>query len=76
MPQMSGTFEHTAHLAHLIRQTKQNQRSLVVTLLDLGNTFGEVHQNLIPVMLAHQYKPDNIIKISVNLQGFCINNCH
>ena len=46
-PGMSGTFEHTAHLAHLISQAKRNQRSLVVMLLDLRNAFGEVHHNLI-----------------------------
>ncbi len=42
-PDMTGTFEHTAHLAHLIRQAKKQQRSLIVTLLDLRNTFGEDH---------------------------------
>ena len=53
---------HTAHIAHLIRQAKRNQRSLVVTLLDLRNAFGAVHHNLIPVVLAHHHIPDNIIK--------------
>ena len=61
-PGMSGTFEHAAHLAHLIHQEKRNQRSLVVTLLDLRNAFGEVHHNLIPVVLAHHHIPNNIIK--------------
>ena len=32
-PGMTGTFEHTAQLAHLIRQAKKQQRSLIVTLL-------------------------------------------
>ena len=62
MPGMSVTFEHTAHLAHHIRQAKRNQRSLVGTLLDLKNAFGEVHHNLIPVLLAHHHILDNIIK--------------
>ena len=32
MPGMSRSFEHAAHLAHLILQAKRNQISLVVTL--------------------------------------------
>ena len=66
-PGMSRTFEHTAHLAHLIRQAKRNQRSLVVTLLDLRNAFGEVHHNLIPAVLAHHHIPDNIIKAIMSI---------
>ena len=61
-PGTSGKFEHTAHLAHLIRQAKRNQRSFVVTVLDLRNGFGEVHHNLIPAVLPHHHIPDNIIK--------------
>ena len=30
-------FEHTAHLAYLIRRAKKQQRSLTITLLDLRN---------------------------------------
>ena len=32
---MSGTFEHTAHLAYVINNARVKQRSLHVTLLDL-----------------------------------------
>ena len=32
---MSGTFEHTAHLAYVINNARVKQRSLDVTLLDL-----------------------------------------
>ena len=32
---MTATFEHTAQLSHLIRQAKNQQRSLIVTLVDL-----------------------------------------
>ena len=39
-PGMTGTYEHIAQLAHIIRQAKKKQRSLVVTLLDLKNAFG------------------------------------
>ena len=38
-PGMTGTYEHTAQLAHIIRQAKKKQRSLVVTLLDLKKCF-------------------------------------
>ena len=62
-PGMSWTFEHTAHVAHFIRQEKRNQRSLVVMLLDLRNSFGEIHHNLIPVALAHHHILNNIIKL-------------
>ena len=49
-PGMSGTFEHSAHLAHLIGQAKRNQISLVVILLDLRNSFDEIHHNIIAVV--------------------------
>ena len=35
VPGMTGTFEHTVHLAQMIKQAKLKQRSIVVTLLDL-----------------------------------------
>ena len=42
---ISGTFEHTNHLAYVINNARKSQRSLTVTLLDLRNAFGEVHHN-------------------------------
>ena len=44
-PGMAGTFEHTYHMAYLINQARAKQRSIVITLLDLKNAFGEVHHN-------------------------------
>ena len=67
MPGMSGIFERTANLVHLIRQAKRNQRSLVVTLQGLRNAFGEVHYNLIPVVLAHHHILDNIIQAIMSI---------
>ena len=64
---MSGTFEHAAYLGYLICQAKRNQRLLAVMSLDLRNPFGEVHHNLIPVVLAHHHMPDNIIKVNMSL---------
>ena len=36
------------------------QRSLVITLLDLKNAFGEVHHNLIQSVLSYHHIPDHI----------------
>ena len=58
-PDMSGTFEHTSHLAFLIKQAKKQQRSLTVTLLDLKNAFGEVHHRLIPTVLQYHHIPEH-----------------
>ena len=64
VPRMTGTFEHIAHLAQMIKQAKLKQGSIVVTLLDLKNAFGEVHHNIIPVVLKHHHVPEkiNIVK--------------
>ena len=59
---MSGTFEHTSHLAFLIKQAKKQQRSLTVTLLDLKNAFGEVHHRLIPTVLQYHHIPEHFRK--------------
>ena len=57
-PGMSGR----ADFSHIICQAKRNQRSLVVSLLDLKQAFGELHHNLILVVLAQHHIADNIIK--------------
>ena len=51
IPKLSGTIEHTQQLAYKIRQAKRKQKTLVVTLLDLKNAFGEVSHCLIPTVL-------------------------
>ena len=48
-PGILGKFEHTAQLAHL--KAKKQQRSLIITLPDLKNAFGEVHHRLISTAL-------------------------
>lgn len=58
----SEKFEHITHLSHLIHPSKQNEISLVVTLLDLRNVFGEGHHNLISVVSAYHQTKQNIIK--------------
>ena len=46
-PNLSGTLEHTAQMADIINKARIRQRSVVITLLDLKNAFGEIHHNLI-----------------------------
>ena len=44
-------------LAYIIRHAKRKQRTLVVTLLDLKNAFGEVSHSLIPTVLQFRHIP-------------------
>ena len=54
-PNLSGTLEHIAQMANIINKARNKQRSLVITLLDLKNAFGEVHHNLITSVLDYQH---------------------
>ena len=56
----SGRCEHTAQMADIINKARTKQRSLVITLLDLKNAFGEVHHNLIQTALDYQHIPDHV----------------
>ena len=60
IPKLSGTFEHTALMGHIIDKAHLKQRSLIVTLLDLKNAFGEVHHNLISAMYKFHHIPEQI----------------
>ena len=66
-PKLSGTFEHTAQHANVINTARTKQTSLVVTLLDLKNAFGEVHHNLIPEILRYHHIPDHIQQLVSSL---------
>ena len=59
-PALSGTFEHTAQMADIINKARTKQHSLVITLLDLKNAFGEVHHNLIQTALDYHHIPDHV----------------
>ena len=63
VPKISGTLEHTELLSHIIRDAKRKQRSLVITLLDLQNAFGEVQYGLIDTMLKYHHIPDHVLQI-------------
>ena len=60
LPKLSGTLEHTAQMANIINTARIKQKSLVITLLDLKNAFGEVHHNLISEVLRYHHVPDQI----------------
>jgi hypothetical protein len=45
-------------MAHIINTARIKQRSLVITLLDLKNAFGEQHHNLIYEVLQYHHMPD------------------
>jgi hypothetical protein len=59
-PNLSGTLEHTAQMANIINKARIKQRSLVITLLDLKNAFGEVHHNLVTSVLDYHHIPEHI----------------
>ena len=70
---ISGTIEHTELMSHLINHARQKQRSLVVTLIDLKNAFGEVHHELIRAVLRFHHIPRSIEKFILHLyDGFHI----
>ena len=48
-------LEHTSTMAHIINKARIKQRSVVITLLDLKNAFGEVHHNLISEVLCYHH---------------------
>ena len=58
LPQLTVTFEHTAQMANVINTARIKQKSLVITILDLKNAFGEVHHNLIPSVLRYHHIPN------------------
>ena len=66
-PGMAGSFEHAYHMSYLITQARTTQRSIVITLLDFKNAFGEVHHNLITDVLSDRHLPPGIRKIIKHL---------
>ena len=59
-PKVAGTVEHTAHMAHIINTARIKQRSVIITVLDLKNAFGELHHNLIYEVLQYHHLPREI----------------
>ena len=64
-PKSKGVTEHTSVLTHVIENAKRHQRSIVVTLLDLRNAFGEVsHQLIYKALEMHEIPSQTINLIS------------
>ena len=58
-------------MSSIINKARIKQRSLVITLLDLKNAFGEVHHNLIYEVLKYHHIPDHISHLVKSLySGF------
>ena len=60
LPKISGTYEHTRQLAQIIHHAKLKERTLVVTLLDLKNAFGEDHHDHIMEILKYHHTPNEV----------------
>ena len=54
-------------MADIINKARIRQRSVVITLLDLKNAFGEVHHNLIQSVLDYHYIPHHINSVIKSL---------
>ena len=58
-------------MTNIIDKARKSQRSVVITLLDLKNAFGEVHHNLIKVVLLFHHIPDKTQALISSLyEGF------
>ena len=57
---ISSTIEHTVTLMYTINHARRYQRNLVIILLDLKNTFGELDHNLITLVLHYHYVPVHV----------------
>ena len=66
-PKISGVLEHTSMMASIIDKARIKQRSVVITLIDLKNAFGEVHHNLITEVLNHHHVPLSMQTLVSNL---------
>ena len=62
-----GTNEHTELLTNILKDAKNKQRKLVVTLSDLKNGFGDVHHNLIKTVLKYHHISPRIINLKNSL---------
>ena len=65
--EVSGVLEHTSMMGHVINKARLKQRSVVITLLDLKNAFGEVHHNLINSVLSYHHIPQTVQLLIANL---------
>ena len=66
-------LEHTEMLSHLIKDAKRHSRSLVVTLLDLRNAFGEISHDPIHASMEYHHLP-NPFKENIQRHLFRLSN--
>ena len=58
-------------MANIFNNASIKQKSVLITLLDFKNAFGEVHYNLISEMLKYHHVPDHIqLRISSLYSNF------
>ena len=60
-PAISGTIEDTEFLTYLLIHARKKQRSIIATLVDKKNAFGEIHHNLIRSILKFHHLPHEVI---------------
>lgn len=65
---MSGMFERLAGMTNIIDHSRK-QKSITITLVDLKNTFGEVHHSLIQTDRRYHHILDEINNILKMLYG-------
>jgi len=64
---VSGVLQHRSIMGHVITKAFLKQRSVVITLLDLKNAFGEVHHSLINSVLPYHHIPQTVQLLIANL---------
>ena len=64
---VSSVLENTSMMRHVINKARLKQCSVVFTLLDLKNAFGEVHHNLICTVLSYHHIPQTVQLLIANL---------
>ena len=62
-PGLRGIFKIIANMLPIINDARRRQRSVPIKLIDLQNTCGEVHHNLIESVLKYHHIPDDVISI-------------
>ena len=64
---ISGTVEHTESLTYLMNHAKNKHGSLVVSLIDLRNAFGEVNHKFLEKALKFHHLPEHMIQLILHL---------
>ena len=58
-------------MAYVIDKTRMNQRSVVITLLDLKNAYGEVHHHFLQDVLLYHHIPSKTRALISNHYNGC-----